>query len=166
MDNSDKAAERNKVSQIIPLLPVKTRWAKGRIVNSDLEVAWAQRNANVNTKDNTKQNQYNNHCRQKPVFESCLDAGCKSIFHNFYNLVRVQRIELCSRPWEGRILTTIRYPPMQIWSRCPDLNRRPTLYESAALPAELQRHQWISVIITVVVPKINCCQRGRKLLSC
>lgn len=27
-----------------------------------------------------------------------------------------------------------------IWSRCPDLNRRPTLYESAALPAELQRH--------------------------
>ncbi len=26
------------------------------------------------------------------------------------------------------------------WSRCPDLNRRPTLYESAALPAELQRH--------------------------
>gem|GEM_PF-6686715 len=26
---------------------------------------------------------------------------------------------------------------MILWSRYPDLNRRPTLYESAALPAEL-----------------------------
>lgn len=53
--------------------------------------------------------------------------------------MRVQRIELCAQPWEGYILTTIRYPRI-VWSRCPDLNRRPTLYESAALPTELQRH--------------------------
>jgi hypothetical protein len=26
-------------------------------------------------------------------------------------MVRVERIELSSRPWEGRILATIRYPP-------------------------------------------------------
>ncbi len=31
-------------------------------------------------------------------------------------------------------------PARLAWSRCPGLNRRPTLYESAALPAELQRH--------------------------
>lgn len=53
--------------------------------------------------------------------------------------MRVQRIELCAQPWEGYILATIRYPRI-VWSRCPDLNRRPTLYESAALPTELQRH--------------------------
>lgn len=63
-------------------------------------------------------------------------------------MVRVQRIELCSRPWEGRILTTIRYPRIGVWSRCPESNRRPTLYESAALPTELQRHGCILAIIT------------------
>ena len=28
-------------------------------------------------------------------------------------MVRVERIELSSRPWEGRILATIRYPLVQ-----------------------------------------------------
>jgi hypothetical protein len=69
---------------------------------------------------------------------SCLIVVCNVAF--IIAMVRVQRIELCSRPWEGRILATIRYPLGLVWSRCPGLNRRPTLYESAALPAELQRH--------------------------
>ena len=49
----------------------------------------------------------------------------------FSEMVRVQRIELCSRPWEGRILATIRYP--RIWSHLGDSNPGPPLYESDAL---------------------------------
>ena len=36
-----------------------------------------------------------------------------------------------------------------MWSRCPDSNRRPTLYESAALPTELQRHDRVSVRLII-----------------
>jgi hypothetical protein len=44
-----------------------------------------------------------------------------------------------------------------MWSRCPDLNRRPTLYERAALPTELQRQirQSDCLIIASGVPEIN-----------
>lgn len=38
----------------------------------------------------------------------------RKVVNDFDAVVRVQRIELCSRPWEGRILTTIRYPLVEI----------------------------------------------------
>lgn len=73
-------------------------------------------------------------------------------------MVRVERIELSSRPWEGRILTTIRYPLYpepaeelrcflvcprvaagETWSRRWDSNPRLAIYETATLPTELLR---------------------------
>jgi hypothetical protein len=73
-----------------------------------------------------------------------------------YEMERVRGIEPLSRPWEGRILpmnytrvepmggfeppTFALAPTKPLWSRLPDSNRRPLLYESIALPTELRRH--------------------------
>jgi hypothetical protein len=56
-----------------------------------------------------------------------------------------------------------------IWSRCPELNRRPTLYESAALPTELQRQSVIIGYYSIPTRENKrsplCCTESQKLLS-
>jgi hypothetical protein len=38
------------------------------------------------------------------------------------DVVRIERIELSSRPWEGRIIATIRYPRAKKWSHLAGSN--------------------------------------------
>ncbi|KKS83161.1 MAG: hypothetical protein UV57_C0023G0027 [Parcubacteria group bacterium GW2011_GWD2_43_10] len=38
----------------------------------------------------------------------------------------------------------LRHLPRHLWSRWPELNRRPTPYHGVALPAELHRHKEVA----------------------
>ena len=55
-------------------------------------------------------------------------------------MVRVERIELSIHPWEGYVLplnhtrSSIMYTFCDFWSRRRELDPRPLLYESTALP--------------------------------
>jgi hypothetical protein len=61
-------------------------------------------------------------------------------------MVRVERIELSSQPWEGYIMATIRYPH---WSHLGDSNPGPPLYEFMFIIANFT--------ITLLVYQISNC---------